>query len=114
MAVGWGCGEEHWQRIEDFFQRHGGKTVFLARFSAFFRILVPFFAGAVRLSYFHFLLFNVLGGVLWAAGSVLIGYLGRRELARDRALDRPDRAARGGPDRRVDRAGEARAAEKLS
>ncbi len=69
-----GLREEHWQRIEDFFQRHGGKTIFLARFSAFFRILVPFFAGAARLSYFHFLLFNILGGVLWASGSVLIGY----------------------------------------
>ena len=70
-----GLREEHWQRIEDFFQRHGGKTVFLARFSAFFRILVPFFAGAARLNYFHFLRFNVLGGVIWAAGSVSIGYL---------------------------------------
>ena len=69
-----GLREEHWKRLEDFFQRHGGKTVFLARFSAFFRILVPFFTGAVRLRYFHFLLFNVLGGVTWAAGSVLIGY----------------------------------------
>ena len=57
-----GLSEEHWQRLEDFFQRHGGKTVFLARFSAFFRILVPFFAGAARLRYLHFLLFNVLGG----------------------------------------------------
>jgi len=73
-----GLREEHWQRIEDFFQRHGGKTVFLARFSAFFRILVPFFAGAARLSYFHFLLFNVLGGLVWAAGSVTIGYLAGR------------------------------------
>jgi undecaprenyl-diphosphatase len=69
-----GLREEHWQRLEDFFHRHGGKTVFLARFSAFFRILVPFFAGAVRLRYLHFLAFNVLGGVVWAAGSVLIGY----------------------------------------
>ena len=69
-----GLGEEHWKRLEDFFQRHGGKTVFFARFSAFFRILVPFFAGAARLNYFHFLLFNVLGGITWAAGSVLIGY----------------------------------------
>ena len=69
-----GLREAEWQRIENFFHRHGGKTIFLARFSAFFRILVPFFAGAVRLSYFHFLLFNVLGGVVWAAGSVLIGY----------------------------------------
>ncbi len=70
-----GLREERWKRIDDFFHRHGGKTVFLARFSAFFRILVPFFAGAVRLSYFRFLLFNVLGGVVWAAGSVMIGYL---------------------------------------
>jgi undecaprenyl-diphosphatase len=69
-----GLREEHWKRIEDFFQRHGGKTVFLARFSAFFRILVPFFAGAARLRYFHFLLCNVCGGVVWAAGSVSIGY----------------------------------------
>ena len=70
-----GLREEHWKRLEDFFQRHGGKTVFLARFSAFFRILVPFFAGAARLRYVHFLLFNVLGGMVWAAGSVSIGYV---------------------------------------
>ncbi len=70
-----GLREEHWQRIEDFFRRHGGKTVFLARFSAFFRILVPFFAGAARLNYLRFLFFNILGGVAWAAGSVSIGYL---------------------------------------
>jgi membrane-associated protein len=70
-----GLREEQWKRIEDFFHRHGGKTVFLARFSAFFRILVPFFAGAVRLRYLRFLLFNVFGGVVWAAGSVIIGYV---------------------------------------
>ena len=77
-----GLREEHWQRLEDFFQRHGGKTVFLARFSAFFRILVPFFAGAARLSYFHFLLVQRprragLGGRLG-----LDRLFGRRELAR--------------------------------
>jgi undecaprenyl-diphosphatase len=70
-----GLWEAHWQRLEDFFHKHGGKTVFFARFSAFFRILVPFFAGAARLNYFHFLLFNVLGGVLWAVASVWIGYV---------------------------------------
>jgi membrane protein DedA with SNARE-associated domain len=69
-----GLREEHWRRLEGFFQRHGGKTVFFARFSAFFRILVPFFAGAVRVPYLHFLAFNVLGGVTWAVGSVLIGF----------------------------------------
>jgi undecaprenyl-diphosphatase len=70
-----GLRDEQWRRLEEFFQQHGGKTVFLARFSAFFRILVPFFAGAARLNYFHFLLFNVLGGTVWAVGSVLLGYL---------------------------------------
>jgi membrane protein DedA with SNARE-associated domain len=73
---GWlGLREAHWARLEVFFQRHGGKTIFFARFSAFFRILVPFFAGAVRLRYLHFLLFNVLGGVLWAVASVMLGYV---------------------------------------
>jgi membrane protein DedA with SNARE-associated domain len=70
-----GLREPQWQRLEDFFQRHGGKTVFFARFSAFFRILVPFFAGAVRLCYLQFLKWNVAGGIVWAAGSVLLGYL---------------------------------------
>ncbi len=70
-----GMNEARWAKVESFFQRHGGKTVFLARFSAFFRILVPFFAGAARLDYGHFLFFNVLGGTIWAIGSVLIGYL---------------------------------------
>ena len=91
MAAGWDCGEEHWKRIEDFFRRHGGKTVFLARFSAFFRILVPFFAGAVRLSYLRFLLFNVLGGVVVGGRLGHARLFGRRELARDWALDRPER-----------------------
>ena len=69
-----GLGEPQWQRLEDFFHRHGGKTVFFARFSAFFRILVPFFAGAARLGYLHFLKWNIAGGVVWAAASVVVGY----------------------------------------
>ena len=108
-----GLREEHWKRLDDFFQRHGGKTVFLARFSAFFRILVPFFAGAARLNYLHFLLFNVLGGITWAAGSVAIGYwagaswqvvghwIGRR------------RADRGDSHRRSNPGGEVRAENKI-
>jgi undecaprenyl-diphosphatase len=69
-----GLREPQWQRLEDFFARHGGKTVFFARFSAFFRILVPFFAGAARLRYLHFLKWNIAGGIVWATGSVLIGF----------------------------------------
>jgi membrane-associated protein len=70
-----GLREPQWQRLEDFFHRHGGKTVFFARFSAFFRILVPFFAGAVRLRYLHFLKWNIAGGLIWAICSVLLGYV---------------------------------------
>lgn len=70
-----GLGEAHLQRVDDFFDRHGGKTVFYARFSAFFRIMVPFVAGAVRLRYLHFLLYNALGSVVWSTVVVLLGYL---------------------------------------
>lgn len=70
-----GLREEHWRQVEDFFAHHGGKTVFFARFSAGFRILVPFFAGAARLPYMRFLKWNIAGGVVWATGSVLLGFL---------------------------------------
>ena len=70
-----GFRREQMDRVDRFFARHGGKTVFFARFSAVFRILVPFTAGAARLGYLQFLFYNVLGGVLWAIASVLAGYL---------------------------------------
>ena len=70
-----GLGEPRLERVDDFFARHGGKTVFFARFSAFFRILVPFVAGTTRLRYSHFLLYNALGSVVWSALVVLSGYL---------------------------------------
>jgi undecaprenyl-diphosphatase len=70
-----GFGESHMARVDRFFARHGGKTVFFARFSAFFRIMVPFAAGAARLRYVHFLFYNMLGGVAWSIASVLVGYV---------------------------------------
>jgi membrane protein DedA with SNARE-associated domain len=70
-----GFRDGHMERVDRFFARHGGKTVFFARFSAFFRIMVPFAAGAARLRYLHFLFYNVLGGVAWAVASVLVGYV---------------------------------------
>lgn len=70
-----GMSPHHLQQVETFFARYGGKTVFFARFSVFFRIMVPFVAGAVRLPYREFLAYNVAGGILWSIGAVLIGYL---------------------------------------
>jgi undecaprenyl-diphosphatase len=77
MRVGRPLGfrREQMARVDRYFARHGGKTVFFARFTAVFRILVPFAAGAARLRYLHFLFYNVLGGVLWAIACVLAGYL---------------------------------------
>jgi undecaprenyl-diphosphatase len=62
-------------QVDYFFNQFGGATVFFARFSVFFRILVPFVAGSVRLRYLRFLFYNVLGGVIWGIGAVLVGYL---------------------------------------
>jgi membrane protein DedA with SNARE-associated domain len=70
-----GIHEERFQKVDRFLARHGGKTVFLARFTAFFRIMVPFFVGAARYRYLSFLLYNVLGGIVWSVASVLAGYL---------------------------------------
>jgi undecaprenyl-diphosphatase len=70
-----GLKEAHLDRVDCFFRRHGGKTIFFARFSAFFRIMVPYLAGVSRFRYPRFLLFNALGGISWAAASVLVGYL---------------------------------------
>jgi undecaprenyl-diphosphatase len=62
------------QRLDDLFARHGGKTVLIARFVGILRALAPFIAGASGMSYRWFLLFNVLGAVLWAVAFVSLGY----------------------------------------
>jgi membrane protein DedA with SNARE-associated domain len=65
-------------RAEAFFARHGGKTVFLGRFVVFLRILSGPLAGASRMPYATFLLYNLSGGVIWAAAVSIIGhFLGR-------------------------------------
>ena len=69
-----GVRAEHFQRVEQFFSRHGGKTVLLGRLSPVLRALVPFVAGASRLLR-SFVFYTVLGGLLWAAATVTLGYL---------------------------------------
>jgi membrane protein DedA with SNARE-associated domain len=60
---------------QDFLARRGGWAVFLGRFIAFFRAVMPALAGTARMPYRRFLLFNALGGLVWGSGAVLLGYV---------------------------------------
>src|SRR3989344_6591151 len=57
--------QEYLDRTKEFYDRHGGKTVVLARFVPIIRTFAPFVAGISRMNYFNFLFSNVIGGVLW-------------------------------------------------
>ena len=66
--------EKHLEKTRRFFDKHGGKTIVLARFIPFIRTFAPFVAGAGRMNYGRFLLYNVTGGILWVALGVVAGY----------------------------------------
>ena len=59
----------------DLLARRGGVAIFLGRFIAFFRAVMPALAGTARMEYRRFLPWNALGGLAWGAGFVLVGYL---------------------------------------
>ncbi len=70
--------KEYLDRTHRFFEKHGGKTIILARFVPIVRTFAPTVAGVGRMSYRQFLSFNVVGGFLWVTGMTLTGYfLGR-------------------------------------
>jgi membrane protein DedA with SNARE-associated domain len=62
-------------QAEAFFTRQGPKAVFIGRFIGFARALVPFVAGAARMPYRKFLVYDALGAVLWTIGFVTLGYM---------------------------------------
>ncbi|RMI29193.1 DedA family protein [Nocardia stercoris] len=61
-------------RAQDFLSRRGGWAVFLGRFTAFFRAVMPALAGTARMPYPKFLSFNATGGIVWGVTFVLIGH----------------------------------------
>lgn len=66
--------KEHLTKTQSFFEKHGGKTVIFARFLPFFRTFAPFVAGASNMNYKYFLMFNVIGALLWINSFVILGY----------------------------------------
>ncbi len=65
---------EHLQKVEGYFARHGGKTVFWARFVHLLRALTPFTAGMSAMPYGRFALFNVAGAIIWTVCFISLGY----------------------------------------
>jgi membrane-associated protein len=63
------------QAAKAFYDKHGGKTITIARFVPFIRTFVPIVAGAVGMEWRRFTFFNLFGGLLWAIGVTLAGYL---------------------------------------
>jgi len=66
------------EEAHEFYEHYGGKTVIMARFLPIIRTFCPPVAGAARMSYRRYLIYDILGGFLWVWGMVLVGYaLGR-------------------------------------
>ncbi|MFL6649593.1 MAG: DedA family protein [Sulfurifustaceae bacterium] len=62
------------ERVDTFFEQHGGKAVLFGRMVGFARALVPFVAGSSRLPYGRFVVYNALGAAIWSTITVLLGY----------------------------------------
>lgn len=66
--------KKHLQRTHAFFEKHGGKTIILARFVPIIRTFAPTVAGVGRMSYAKFFSYNIVGGIGWVASMTLVGY----------------------------------------
>ncbi|MGP4001816.1 DedA family protein [Streptomyces sp. 8N706] len=65
--------QENVEKAHEFFEKHGPKSLILARFVPIIRTFTPIIAGVSRMNYRSFITFNVIGGALWGAGVTLLG-----------------------------------------
>lgn len=70
----WLLRKDHLKKTQDFYEKHGGKTIILARFMPIIRTFAPFVAGIGAMQYRRFAIFNVTGAVLWVGSFLIAGY----------------------------------------
>ena len=70
----WLLNKKHLTRTQLFYEKHGGKTIVIARFIPIIRTFAPFVAGIGRMRYGRFAVFNVTGGVVWVLAFLAAGY----------------------------------------
>lgn len=86
-----GLHRERFEWVEDYFSRHGGKTIFVGRFVGIVRALAPFIAGSSGMRYGAFVPYSVLGTGIWSSIHIVIGYLFSRSI--DTAAEYAERGA---------------------
>lgn len=75
---------EHLEKAQAFYEKHGGKTIIMARFLPIVRTFAPFVAGISNMNYSRFIAYNVVGGIVWVTGLTLAGYfLGEFDIIRN-------------------------------
>jgi membrane-associated protein len=80
--------KKHLVRAQEFYERHGGKTIVIARFMPIVRTFVPVVAGMAQMEYRRYTAYNVVGGIAWIWSMLLIGYfLGRYIPGIDRHIE---------------------------
>jgi len=65
---------EYLEKTHAFYEKHGGKTIIIARFMPIIRTFAPFVAGVGTMRYFRFLSFSIIGNILWVFSFILAGY----------------------------------------